>query len=116
MDGERALDESGACGRGRQSSTADLDDSQASPCKHVDRGFLLELSKSEFTTTLEDVGDAHGRALLDDFVHRDERSSEPLGEHGSERGLPRAHEADERDVPIQCVQNFVQNDRPSRGG
>ena len=52
------------------------------------------------SVTLEDLRNGHRGPLLDDLVDRDERPAQPLCNERAERRLPRAHEPDEREVPV----------------
>ena len=62
---------------------------------------LLERAERSLALLVEDLRDRASGATLDDVVDGDERASEPLRELRSECGLARAHEADERDVPVE---------------
>ena len=68
--------------------------------EHVGGCLLLELPEGCLAVPLEDLRDGLADSLLDDLVDRDERPAQALGEQRAERRLPRAHEADEREVPV----------------
>ena len=65
-----------------------------------DRRLGLEHAKLDLPALLEDLGQRTPRGALELAVEVDEPPAEPLRDLGAERRLARAHEADERDVPV----------------
>jgi hypothetical protein len=59
----------------------------------------LQLAKRRLTTLVEDFGNRAFRTL-DLLVDVEEVASEAAGDLGAERRLPRAHKADQREVPV----------------
>ena len=72
--------------------------------RHAD-GVRLDLAEPVLAALLEELRDRLAGALLDRVVEVDERPAEPRRELAPERRLARAHEADERDVAVERVQD-----------
>ena len=69
--------------------------------ENVRRRLLLERPEAGFAVPVEDLGDGAASALLDDLVDGHEAAAQARRDLRSERGLPGAHEADEREVPVE---------------
>ena len=68
--------------------------------KRLERGLGLELAELRLAALAEDLRDRLPQRLLELAVEVDEPPAEPLGNLRAERRLARAHEADEREVPV----------------
>ncbi len=80
-------------------AAAELDDRERTLQQRLERRLLLELTERRLAACLEDLGNRRPCSRLHHAVDRHERPTQPLGEQRAERGLPRAHEADECEVP-----------------
>jgi hypothetical protein len=61
---------------------------------------LLPLAEGSLTVLAEELGDAAADRLLDRRVDVHMVARDPLGDLARERRLPRAHEADQSEVPV----------------
>ena len=86
----RRLDGAAAEGEHRRSAGVERRDGGRS---------LLE-TELDLAARLEELGDRALHRPLELAVEIDEAPAEPLGGHEAERRLPRAHEPDQRDVPV----------------
>src|SRR5918996_3355617 len=105
QDCERMLAESDARQLRAERAASELDDCGDSSREGLHRRALLQLAERVLTTLREEIRDRDLTLLLDDRVDRDERPAELRGETGAEGRLPGAHEADERNVAIERVQD-----------
>ena len=78
---------------------AERDDDRITSCGHVGRDARLDLPERGLAAFTEEIRD-RAVAALDLSVDVDERPAEPPRDFGAERRLPRAHEADEREMPV----------------
>ncbi len=100
--------------RGAERAAAELDYRELAASEHVVGRLLLERPKGRLAVLLEDLRDRAPAPVLDDVVDANERASEPLGELRAKCGLARAHEADERDVPVERGQGVVSGSMRAR--
>ena len=84
---------------GAERAAAELDDRERTLHQRLERRLLLQLPERRLAACLEDLGDRRSCSRLYHGIDRHERPAQPLGEQRAERGLPRAHEADECEVP-----------------
>src|ERR671918_433081 len=101
----RIRDESDARQLRAERAASELDDRGDSSREGLHRRALLQLAERFLTTLREEIRDRDLTLLLEDRVDRDERPAELRGETGAEGRLPGAHEADERNMAIERVQD-----------
>ena len=93
----------GACAR--------IDDRWAPPVERLAEHVRLDPAKRLLAVRFEDVRDLLAVAGLDLAVDVDDRPEEPRSERRRHRRLPRAHEPDQRDVPVERVQRHEMRSR-----
>jgi hypothetical protein len=86
--------------RARDRAAAERDHRRLAPAQRVDRDRLLEHTELQLAAPREQLGNRLARAVLELAVEIDELAAEPARELDPERRLARAHEADEREVPV----------------
>src|SRR5207248_2539841 len=93
-----------ACLGARHGTAAERDHRRVRRGERDADGMLLDPPELGLAALGEELGDRLAGALLDRRVEIEEGTVEPLGELAPERGLARAHEADEDDVAAERVQ------------
>ena len=87
--------------RGRlDGASAEREHRGAAVAERVERGLCLEQSELQLATLLEQLRDRLLQRPLELPVEIDEAPAEPRRHQRAERGLARAHEADQRDVSV----------------
>ena len=104
---ERAPGESRSRPLGAESAASDLHDRELAAPEDIERDLLFELAEGSFAIGLEDLRDGSPAPFLDKRIHGDERAPETFRQLRPECRLARAHEADERKLPIQRRQRPV---------
>ena len=96
-----------ACSRSARADLLGLDRAAAErdhrgPCvgQRLERHLGLELAELGLAALAKDVRDRLPERALELAVEVDEPPAEPLGSLRAERRLARAHEADEREMPV----------------
>ena len=85
-------------------AAAEVEDSGISRVEQVAKQCGFDHPELRLSPAGEELADLQLYPTLDHPVGFDGPSSEPLGDFGGDRRLPCAHEADEREVPVECVQ------------
>src|SRR5262249_21446266 len=96
---ERALAEVGPDRYGLHRSAAECDHGRVRQAQRRERAALLLQAERPLPVPLEELRDRSAEVVLELAVEIDERPAQTRGHLGPERGLARAHEADEREVP-----------------
>ena len=104
----RALAEQRSRGRREHRTAAQRDHDRLRRLEHPGGEALLGLAKRAFAA-LEELRDRRARLPLDLDVEIQEAPSQAVRHRSAERRLARAHEADERDVPVQRVRHAIRS-------
>ena len=100
QDRDRALTQRSARPLREDCAAAEREDVRLGPLEHLARDLLLQAAKPRLALQ-EELHDGCARAAFDLVVEVEKRSPDAQGDLRRKRRLARAHEADERDVPLQ---------------
>ena len=100
LHGERVVAQGIADGRARHGAAAEGEHGGPLVLECRDGGFGLQHAELRLTPLLEQLGDRLPCRAGQLVVEVDEAPAEPLRDLPAEGRLARAHEADERDVPV----------------
>ena len=100
VNGQRVLAKRAADRLGLDRATAERDHGRPLAGKRLERGLGLELAEVRLAAFAEDLRDRLPQRALELAVEVDEPPPQPLSNLRAERRLARAHETDEREVPV----------------